>query len=75
MLHRQQALNKEAVEIMDIKKRQSAHKSNTVDELSREDNLSLEARVVLQELAKEFLKACFNREFRFLLPRSIDSSG
>ncbi|KAJ3565991.1 hypothetical protein NP233_g7283 [Leucocoprinus birnbaumii] len=60
VLHRQQALNKEAVEIMDIKKRQRTRKGNTVDELSREDNLSVDARKVLQDLANEFLKACFN---------------
>ncbi|KAF9452119.1 hypothetical protein P691DRAFT_772581 [Macrolepiota fuliginosa MF-IS2] len=60
VLHRQQALNQEAVDIMDIKKRQRARKGNTVDELSREDNLSVEARTVLQGLASEFLTACFN---------------
>ncbi|KXN83811.1 Topoisomerase 1-associated factor 1 [Leucoagaricus sp. SymC.cos] len=60
VLHRQQALNKEAVEIMDIKKRQRPRKGNTVDELSREDNLSVGARKILQALANEFLKACFN---------------
>lgn len=51
---------------MDIKKRQRALKGNTVDELSREENLSVDARVILQELANEFLRACFNSEFRFL---------
>ncbi|XP_006455122.1 hypothetical protein AGABI2DRAFT_75426 [Agaricus bisporus var. bisporus H97] len=60
VLHRQQALNKEAVDILDIKKRQNVRKGNTVDALSREDNLSVDARVKLQELANEFLKACFN---------------
>lgn len=64
MLHRQQALNKEAVDILDIKKRQNVRKGNTVDALSREDNLSVDARVKLQELANEFLKACFNCELR-----------
>jgi replication fork protection complex subunit Tof1/Swi1 len=63
VLHRQQALNKEAVEIMDIKKRERPRKGNTVDELSREDNLSVDARKILQDLAKEFLEACFNCEF------------
>lgn len=63
VLHRQQALNKEAVDIMDIKKRKNVRKGNTVDELSREDNLSVDARVKLQEFANEFLRACFNCEF------------
>lgn len=62
VLHRQQALNKEAVDIMDIKKRKNVRKGNTVDELSREDNLSVDARVKLQEFANEFLRACFNCE-------------
>jgi replication fork protection complex subunit Tof1/Swi1 len=65
VLHRQQALNKEAVEIMDIKKRQRPRKGNTADELSREDNLSVGARKILQDLANEFLKACFNCEFHW----------
>jgi len=67
VLHRQQALNKEAVEILDVKKRQGPRKGNTVDELSREDNLSVDARKILQNLANEFLKVCFNCKYRWAI--------
>jgi replication fork protection complex subunit Tof1/Swi1 len=47
---------------MDITKRQVAKKGTKLDELTREDNLSVEARSILQNLAIEFVEACFNRE-------------
>lgn len=53
---------------MDITKRQTAKKGNKLDEMTREDNLSVDARNVLQNLAIEFLEACFNRMcFYFIL--------
>jgi replication fork protection complex subunit Tof1/Swi1 len=61
VLHRQQAINRDPGSIMDLNKRQKTKKGNKTDELAREDNLSLEARVVLQALAKEFIGSCFNR--------------
>ncbi|TFK32404.1 timeless protein-domain-containing protein [Crucibulum laeve] len=60
VLHRQQAITRESGSIMDMTKRQKSKKGNTVDELAREDNLSMEARVILQNLATEFIEACFN---------------
>lgn len=51
---------------MDITKRQMTKKGNKVDEMGREDRLSVEARVVLQNLAVEFTEACFNRKFTSL---------
>ncbi|KAF9458264.1 timeless protein-domain-containing protein [Collybia nuda] len=60
ILHRQQAINREAGSILDMAKQQKAKKSSTIDELAREDNLSMEARVILQNLAIEFVEACFN---------------
>lgn len=48
---------------MDFSKHQKARKANKVDELAREDSLSLEARLVLQGFAKEFVESCFNRVF------------
>lgn len=63
VLHRQQAISRESGSIMDIGKKQNAKRGTKVDELTREDNLSLEARVVLQTLAVEFVQACFNREW------------
>ncbi|RDB17381.1 Topoisomerase 1-associated factor 1 [Hypsizygus marmoreus] len=60
VLHRQQAISSEAGSIMDITKRHTAKKGTKTDEMTREDNLSMEARVVLQDLAIEFVEACFN---------------
>ncbi|KAG5637662.1 hypothetical protein H0H81_003683 [Sphagnurus paluster] len=60
VLHRQQAINRESGSIMDMTKRHTAKKGNKLDEMSRDDNLSVEARVVLQDLAIEFVEACFN---------------
>ncbi|KAF8893088.1 timeless protein-domain-containing protein [Infundibulicybe gibba] len=60
ILHQQQAIHNEAGSIMDLKKRQRAKKGNTLDELTRDDNLSVEARTILQDVATEFIKACFN---------------
>jgi replication fork protection complex subunit Tof1/Swi1 len=48
---------------MDTAKRQKVRKANKIDELAREDNLSMEAKVMLQTLAKEFLQSCFNRTY------------
>ena len=42
-------------------KKARAQKVKKVDELGREENLSLESRTVLQGLAKTFLESCFNR--------------
>lgn len=63
VLHRQQAINREAGSIMDITKRQTTKKGTKLDEMTHDDNLSLEARTVLQDLAIEFVEACFNRGF------------
>lgn len=46
---------------MDMTKRQKTKKATVLDELAREDNFSMEARVILQNLAIEFVGACFNR--------------
>jgi replication fork protection complex subunit Tof1/Swi1 len=61
VLHRQQAINHESGSIMDMTKRQKTKKATVLDELAREDNFSMEARVILQNLAIEFVGACFNR--------------
>ena len=45
---------------MDMTKRQKSKKGAILDALAREDNLSMEARVILQSLAIEFVEACFN---------------
>jgi len=42
-------------------KRQKTKKGTMLDELAREDSLSVEARLILQNLAMEFVGACFNR--------------
>jgi len=63
VLHRQQAINREAGSILDITKRHTAKKGTKLDELTREDNLSMEARNILQGFANEFVQACFNCVF------------
>ncbi|KAG6380363.1 timeless protein-domain-containing protein [Boletus reticuloceps] len=60
VLHRQAAITQESGNILDISKHQKARKANKVDELTRDDNLSYEARLVLQGFAKEFVESCFN---------------
>lgn len=70
VLHRQAAITQESGSILDISKHQRARKAYKVDELTREDSLSLEARLVLQGFARSFLESCFNRVFHgFLSPR------
>ncbi|KAI0649834.1 timeless protein-domain-containing protein [Trametes meyenii] len=62
VLHKQQALNKDsgsALDMISVKKHR-ASRSKKVDELGRDDNLSLDARVVLQNLARSFIEGCFN---------------
>ncbi|TFY59930.1 hypothetical protein EVG20_g7607, partial [Dentipellis fragilis] len=60
VLHRQQALNQEPGTILDLLKRQKGQKGKKVDELGREDNLSTDARTVLQGVARGFIESCFN---------------
>ncbi|KAI6145317.1 hypothetical protein BKA82DRAFT_4172415, partial [Pisolithus tinctorius] len=60
VLHRQAAINKESGDVLDIAKQNRWKKTNKVDELTREDNLSTEARMVLQGFAREFVESCFN---------------
>lgn len=67
VLHRQQALRREAGSMLDMvrsKKNLPFRGVKRVDEVAgaRGDNLSIEARTVLQGLAKTFLESCFNRE-------------
>ena len=62
VLHRQQAISGEAGSIMDMTKRQKARKVNKLDDFGIVDNLSMEARVILQSLATSFVEACFNRK-------------
>ncbi|KAF8624656.1 hypothetical protein AX17_006987 [Amanita inopinata Kibby_2008] len=72
VLHRQQAVTTSAGMLLDLGKKQKGRKGLTVDELAREDNLSLEARKVLQEWACDFLDECFN-SFISTLIRDIRS--
>lgn len=60
VLHRQAAISKESGDVLDIAKQNRWKKTNKVDELTREDNLSTEARMVLQGFAREFVESCFN---------------
>ncbi|OBZ77008.1 Topoisomerase 1-associated factor 1 [Grifola frondosa] len=62
VLHRQQAISKEAGSVLDMvsAKRHRAQKGAKIDELGRDDNLSLDARMTLQKLARTFIESCFN---------------
>ncbi|KAI0657606.1 timeless-domain-containing protein [Cubamyces menziesii] len=62
VLHKQQALNKDSGSALDMiaAKKHRATKGKKVDELGRDDNLSLDARVILQNLARSFIESCFN---------------
>ena len=44
-------------------KKPRAPKKNKVDDLGRNDNLSLDARVTLQNLARSFIENSFNRKW------------
>lgn len=63
VLHRQTALTKDAGSALDMAraKKHRAPKKSKVDELGRNDNFSLDARVILQNLARSFIEDCFNR--------------
>ncbi|KAG0699398.1 timeless protein-domain-containing protein [Suillus ampliporus] len=67
VLHRQAAITRESGSILDFAKRSRAHKSNKIDELAREDNLSVEAKIVLQGFARESVDSSFNPFLRSLL--------
>ena len=65
VLHRQQALTQDAGSALDMARAKKHRKppGKKVDELGRDDNLSLDARVVLQNLARAFVENSFNRTF------------
>ncbi|KAK2463336.1 hypothetical protein APHAL10511_004647 [Amanita phalloides] len=66
VLHRQQAVNNSAGALLDLGKKRKGRKGLTVDELTRDDNLSLEARKALQHWAFDFLEECFNRKWHHI---------
>lgn len=68
VLHKQQALRKDAGTMLDkTSGKKARHRGvKKLDELGREENLSLESRTMLQGLAKIFLESCFNRRWLFL---------
>ncbi|KAI0089435.1 timeless protein-domain-containing protein [Irpex rosettiformis] len=67
VLHRQRALHKEAGHMLDAGKRIKWQKVKKVDELAREENLSLESRLILQTAARTFLETAFNSFLASLL--------
>ncbi|KZT08354.1 timeless-domain-containing protein [Laetiporus sulphureus 93-53] len=60
VLHRQQAINRDAGSILDLAKRHRSQKGPKADELAHDDNLTVEAKSILQNLARTFVEACFN---------------
>ncbi|KAH8102126.1 timeless protein-domain-containing protein [Cristinia sonorae] len=69
LLHRQQAISSDAGMLLDMtsSKRAKAQKTKKIDELGREDNLSIEAKLALQDVAKKFIESCFNPFLESLL--------
>ena len=63
VLHRQAALTTDSGAALDMAraKKHKAPKGKKVDELGREDNLTIDARVILQNFARSFIENCFNR--------------
>ncbi|KAG1774500.1 hypothetical protein EV702DRAFT_1047664 [Suillus placidus] len=51
VFHRQAAITRESGIVLDFAKHSKAHKSNKIDELALEVNLSVEAKIVLQSFA------------------------
>jgi replication fork protection complex subunit Tof1/Swi1 len=49
--------------MFDAGKKSKKQKAKKVDELARDENLSLESRIILQAAAKTFLETAFNCEF------------
>jgi replication fork protection complex subunit Tof1/Swi1 len=68
ILHNQQAIKADSGAIVDMVKKAKTRKIGGRDgpELSRTDNLGVDARRALQTLAREFIKSCFNRELIYL---------
>ncbi|KAK0205546.1 timeless protein-domain-containing protein [Desarmillaria ectypa] len=60
VLHRQQAIKESTGTIWDMKKKQTKKRDKVVDELSRTDNLSPEAKIILRQFAVNFLDGSFN---------------
>ncbi|KAI0357683.1 timeless-domain-containing protein [Trametes cingulata] len=62
VLHKQQALNKDSGSALDMvaAKKHRASRGKKVDELGRDENFSLDARLVLQTLARAFIESSFN---------------
>ncbi|KAI8989035.1 timeless-domain-containing protein [Trametes punicea] len=62
VLHKQQALNKDSGSALDMvaAKKHRPLRGKKVDELGRNDNLSFDARLILQNLARSFIESCFN---------------
>ncbi|TCD66114.1 Topoisomerase 1-associated factor 1 [Steccherinum ochraceum] len=69
LLHRQQAISRDTGSLLDMtaSKKTKAQKTKKVDDLGREDNLSVEAKITLQNVAKKFIESCFNPFLESLL--------
>lgn len=61
VLHRQAAVGKSAVEALDKGKKTLAKRAKMRDALGSTSILTLEAKTILQEVARDFIISCFNR--------------
>ncbi|KAF8578836.1 timeless-domain-containing protein [Ramaria rubella] len=67
ILHSQDAIKKEARDIVDGTKKRKHQKAKTLDELGTQDNLTSQALAILQGLARDFIESCFNPFLAYLL--------
>ncbi|KAF8523716.1 timeless protein-domain-containing protein [Hysterangium stoloniferum] len=67
VLHSQEAITKEAREIVDGNKKSKHQKAKTLDDLRSQDNLAPQALLILQRVAREFIEFCFNSFLASLL--------
>jgi hypothetical protein len=61
ILHKQAAVGKSAVEVLDKGKRTLAKRAKMRDALGSTTILTMEAKTILQGVAREFIISCFNR--------------
>ncbi|WVQ93115.1 hypothetical protein IAU59_000179 [Kwoniella sp. CBS 9459] len=67
ILHKQNAISANAGKILDEVKRKRKQKIKRVDDLTHIVNLSPDAMRILQSLAKNFIRSCFNTFFASIL--------
>jgi len=63
ILHKQAAVGKSAVEVLDKGKKMLAKRAKMRDALGSTTMLTIEAKTILQGVARDFIISCFNRAY------------